>query len=505
MDKMNVIRLNSADLKSLLRYEKLLPEFFPFESAIDLSRLRCSGSYPARLEDLCAALQAIKAEGASKEDVNACWFDALYGLESTEIPGALGLLDGPEYKPGEIPYLESDYIDLLMDVLAFHLMDDDEQKLSDDLDIDDLCSCLDHFRENLLKPEEERDYPNFFKEAYISHYDSLVASRKASPRELAHFRRFTDELCTKGDDEALWIKAVHCYDGSDAWPQDHEESRKYLLKLFEKDKDCDYAAMLGRIALEREEYDEAFRYLNFAQLYAHPDAGCLLADMYLTGKGTFRDPRSARHILDGLYQQELHAYNTRVPYSRLADVAMRLGEIWEKGLVEAPFPEHAYYYYLQADTALRERSELELSTDRELQERIRKGKQRCEELLHPSGEKKAWFIHGGFLPLMADGRTVLIRTHHLAHDTVRISAHYPETDGEEERFLLTIPAHAYCEPEEKADLYAVNAIDQCPQEEFPADQIVGLDDALVFLFHGEQVGVVHAAEYYYRIKKKDKE
>ncbi|MBR2801678.1 MAG: sel1 repeat family protein [Erysipelotrichaceae bacterium] len=503
---MNVIRLNSNDLKSLLRYEKLLPEFFPFESTIDLSKLRCSGSYPARLEDLCAALQAIKAEGATREDINECWFDALYGLESAEIPGALGLLDGPDYEPGTIPYLESDYINLLMDVLAFSLMDDDEQKLSDVLDIDDLCSCLDHFRENLLRPEEERDYPLFFKEAYVVHFDTAVASHKADPQTLVHFRRFCDELCEREDEEALWIKAVHCFDGSDAWPQDHEESRKYLLKLFAKEKDYDYAAMLGRIALEREEYDEAFRYLSFAQLYAHPDAGCLLADMYLEGKGTFPDPRSARHILDSLYQQELHAYNTHVPYSRLADVAVRLGEISEKGLVEAPFPEHAYYYYLQADTALRERNELELSTDKDLLERVRKGKQRCEELLHPHKEKKAWFIHGGFLPLMADSRVVLVRTHHLSHGTVRISVRYPEMGEEEaERFLVTIPAHGYCEPFSKVDLYAVNAVDQCPQEEFPADQIIGLDDALVFLFRGEETGVIHAEEYYYRIKKKDKE
>ena len=211
------------------------------------------------------------------------------------------------------------------------------------------------------QPVPLRAYSEYIKEDYIAYFSEGRRLSEADSKEVLLFVLYTDELCAKKNVTAMQAKAFSFYGGSAAYPCNWEKARDMLKELLELDEDpapanaLGYIYYYGRTNKGKPEYDKAFYYFSIGAAGGIVESRYKLADMFLNGYGVPKNEGICRETVMDLYGETIRQIEYGETDSSFADVALRMGNLYRSGISVMPDPELAFYYYLQARTAIRER------------------------------------------------------------------------------------------------------------------------------------------------------
>ena len=365
----NKILLDASRMKQIARYEITFKDIIqgaPFNEG----DIQCQDVYTFTLEDLYCAVKALKDADPTVKDFGDNWFYPITQLsEGFDLDRACGESeeadDVPETMKGYpgLKVSDSGYFSELWWELE-DIWEDygDEMHLSEIFNFDTVLSDLDRYFNNKGKPfdewifskEEMKDYIRFFED------DEFV--KQASDPQLVLARKFIDELCEKDSGLALYIKGYACYGGNRLYSCDWNTSRDCMIRLFEKKDDPQYANTLGYIYYYGRcnegvpEYDKAFHYFGIAAANGLYEGMYKLADMFRHGYGCKKSKRTARNLYGMVYEDSLKNF-LKGKDASFADAALRMGNVFAKGIDEDPDPVTAWYYYIQADYAAKLRAQ----------------------------------------------------------------------------------------------------------------------------------------------------
>ena len=220
---------------------------------------------------------------------------------------------------------------------------------------------IERFLANKGKPVEEMDLTDAQKENFILQFEDDDRVKNASEPELDLCRKFTEDLCSKGSETALHLKGYACYGGNRLYGCDWRVSRDCMIRLFEKTDDPQYANTLGYIYYYGRcnggvpEYEKAFESFTVSAANGLHEGIYKLADMFLHGYACNKSERTAR-ALYGMAYEDCYKQYLEGREGAFADAALRMGNVYRKGIGGDKDPESAYICYLQADSAAKERA-----------------------------------------------------------------------------------------------------------------------------------------------------
>lgn len=225
----------------------------------------------------------------------------------------------------------------------------------------------DNFEENLIK------YINFIKEIkskeqeYSKETMSLILNlisyevymNENISGEMRQF--YHDSLlenAEKGDNWSMKTLGYEYYEGTNLFPLDQLNSEYWLRKYFEATGDSDVARTLGyiyyygRVNNGTPEKEKAFQYFAIGHFAGHYfEATYKLADCYVKGYGTPICHEAAYNLVTSIYAETLKIFLCD-PFSKFADVALRLGQYYLDGIFVKKNLHESYLYFLEAKTAL---------------------------------------------------------------------------------------------------------------------------------------------------------
>ncbi len=445
----------------------------------------CPAKYPIKLEDLAEALNTAKDKKMSAGDFLEKWYDGISGKvdglrQSLLVPNAMGADE-----LGKIP-------DLLLPVSdeeIFHwiVMELDEMdrqvsrdkmgwniQLSDVLDMDAINELLKNAKLNRRRKPMNRKYSDAVKRSFIIKADDLVNKGAADDEVIALYRIYTDELADKGDITALKIRGYACYGGNPAYEGNWETAKESLSQVFEltRDPGCanslGYIYFYGRVGGEPD-YEKAFRYFTFGALNGIYESTYKLADLYAAGLGTWKSPETAKRLIEEIYYENLNRFSCGEYDGKFADVALRMGNICEKGIGTAKDPEAAYFYYLQAKYAIKLRRKVsDQYGDNSVQKKIEDACRRtCSAVESAESDELKMLRPFPILQLLMGNHEVELRYEKLKDGRYKLSARRirKEKNKENGKILLTFPEYDWCELVDEVVLYTGTVYkDTMPEE-----------------------------------------
>lgn len=364
----NKITLSTARMRQIARYEITFKDIIS-SSAFEDGSIICPDVYTFTLEDLYHALKALKAADPTVKDFGEDWFYPITNLsEAFDIERACGWADDADEVPESMkgyPGLnvsDSYYFEMIWWDLENAWEDHNgETHLSEILDFDETISDLERYLGNKGKPIEEWIFSEEEMKDYIRFFNDDDFVKKADESKLALARKFIDELCEKDSGLALYTKGYACYGGNRLYSCDWNTSRDCMIRLFEKEDDPQYANTLGYIYYYGRcnggvpEYEEAFRYFGIAAANGLYEGMYKLADMFRHGYACKKSSRTARNLYGMVYEDSLKHF-LKGKHASFADAALRMGNVYAKGIGEEADLSAAYYYYTQADYAAKLRA-----------------------------------------------------------------------------------------------------------------------------------------------------
>ncbi|MCF0150022.1 MAG: sel1 repeat family protein [Firmicutes bacterium] len=365
------IVLTKAHLKALARYELDFADLAPGADSFDIIEdiFTLQETYQYTLRDLYAALGNLIEKDPSGEEFAENWFYPIrqlgedFGIDAIYEKGDVSYYDQAE--PGLVrglPVTEESMFARIWDALEdFWSEAEDDDAPAGTLLENDYLGDIDWYYENCGKSLSQWQFSQWQKTCFIEEFDSDDRLDHATQAELALCRQFTDELCEMGQEEALRMKGYACYGGNRLYDCDWKASRDCMLALLEKTDDPMYANTLGyiyyygRCTGGKPEYDKAREMFSFGAANGYYESIYKLADMYAHGYGCRKSAKAARSmygmVYDQCYESFLNGKN-----SPFADAAIRMGNVYLKGIGEEKDPGRAYGYYLQAELAHRMRT-----------------------------------------------------------------------------------------------------------------------------------------------------
>lgn len=210
---------------------------------------------------------------------------------------------------------------------------------------------------------------------YLEQYADEVDKVPESEREA--FKQMVEEGCIKEWPVALHIKAYSCYGGNSLWECDWKTSRDCLLKLVSKAENpfhfntLGYIYYYGRCNNGIPEYDKAFQYFSVGAAHGVYESMYKIADMFSKGNGCIKSPIAASKIVASLYRENRDIFIDGDFDGKFADVALRMGGLYERGEGVEQDMDEAYAFYLEAKLAIEKRlKDYNYYGDRKVQKNI---------------------------------------------------------------------------------------------------------------------------------------
>lgn len=342
--------IDEETVKKFARYEitakDVIGDVFPPE------RIAAQSPYQLSIDELLTVLK--KANGMPVSQFQDEWFGPIrYGLRNVYSYGHRGLYDagtdGYRFLPSRSYYIWN----------AFQSID---SCVSDNVnDYSHVIEELEYRKALLSLPVPERQYDDKEKAHYIKNFDNEKMLDKATEPELQLFVQYVGELCARGNKTALYAKAYGCYGGNRAFPCDWCASRDALLKLTEMDENpflantLGYIFYYGRCTDGEPEYEKAFKYFSIGAAGYIYESRYKLADMFRHGYGVAKNNKIAASMIWELYDENIEYIFDGEFNCKFADVALRAGTLLKEGINCDANPDLAYFYYLQAEFAIRMR------------------------------------------------------------------------------------------------------------------------------------------------------
>lgn len=306
--------------------------------------------YCITVEDILAALKRIRGGEVAESDCDL-WVGAI----------GVALRDRTDGKQAD-PFYNEDIalIDIYFSVRSPYDGGFTWEKL------DEAITECELFLENKDLPISERKYPVHIMEGLLAELEKDVAMESASEEKVFLYRRFAEELAALDDPIGLKALGYSAYGGNRAFPCDWVRSRDAITRLFEIETEMPerafYANTLGYIYYYGRcdgtpDYEKAYKYFSFAAFNGIYEARYKVADMYEKGLGVVTSVETSDSIVRDLYSENIEYIREGEFNCKLADVALRMGNIAAREGREDRSPEAAHYYYMQALFAIRRRME----------------------------------------------------------------------------------------------------------------------------------------------------
>ena len=321
------------------------------------------------------------------------------------------------------------------------------------------------------------NYSDEEKKAFIEEHSENGVFKGGSEEEKAQYISFVEEGVRKGWKEALYCKAYGCYGGDEAFDTDWEASRDCLLKLVETEDDaflCNtlgYIYYYGRCNGGVPQYDQALKYFTVGAFNGIFESRYKLADMLSNGYGVPRNQQAATNILLKLYDENIEIFQNEGYDGKFADVALRVGALYEYGLGVEQSDIFAYAFYEQASYALAmRRSVMDFFGDDKVNRRINEALDRVRSKLDQD-----FFVdelvmnHPGPIGDMLEDTAGLDIELSFRKGKYYLTAKRFVTDKEPKKHLVTLPMLEYCELVDSLELRLEGVSDlSTDQDDFKA-------------------------------------
>ena len=192
--------------------------------------------------------------------------------------------------------------------------------------------------------------------------DDTIDKESAATQKL--FKKCLDAMCEKKDPKSIQRRGYCYYCGTKIYPNDWIKARDAFLEYYQLTGDASAANTLGYIFYYGRcnngvpEYEEAFKYFSIGHAFTYFESTYKLADMFAHGYGVVKDGKTANHLYWSVYTQNLERFIREDYECKFADAALRMGNCFRYGYGAEVDLRTAYYYYLQADLAIRKRTEV---------------------------------------------------------------------------------------------------------------------------------------------------
>lgn len=175
------------------------------------------------------------------------------------------------------------------------------------------------------------------------------------------FRAIVEEGCRKEWPVALRLMGFGCYGGNEVFEEDWEKSRECLTKLAMLADDPNaynalgYIFYYGRCNNDVPEYEKAFQCFSIGAANGIYESRYKLADMFLGGKGCIQSKSAGAHLITSMYWENREYFCDKHYECKFADVALRMGGLFERGDGVPQNFARAYFHYMEARCAIRKR------------------------------------------------------------------------------------------------------------------------------------------------------
>lgn len=204
-----------------------------------------------------------------------------------------------------------------------------------------------------------REYSDKEKIAFIEKYVDNVEGLPEKDRE--KYRLFVEEGVRKEWPVALHAMAYGCYGGNEVFEEDWITSRDCLIKLAQLTDDpfayntLGYIYYYGRCNGKVPEYEKAFQCFSIGAASGVYESRYKLADMFLAGKGCIQSKTAGANLIMSMYLENRDLFCEKEYECKFADIALRVGGLFERGDGVEQDIEAAYGYYLEANCAIKKR------------------------------------------------------------------------------------------------------------------------------------------------------
>lgn len=538
----NKIIIMPAQMKVLARYEDTFARYTG-QDDIEEYKFEFAGEYKITLEDLYQAVLNMLEKNPTVEEFGKYWYYPIteycteFGIEAyCGYEYSVDDLDDDDFDDFDDEDIDEEDTDSLTEETVDHdfvrclpieeneifeevwiglediwSMEDEDVHLKDLPQMEVFRESLKVFLENRDKPVAERDFTDTQKYEFIYLFEDDDWVKNATDAEISLCRRFTDELCRKDSVTALRIKGYGCYGGNRLYPCDWKTSRDCMERLFELTGAPVYANTLGyiyyygRCTGGQPEYEKAFEMYSIAAANGMHEALYKLADMYYHGYACRKSPATARSlygmVYDDCYRQLLDGSTD----GSFTDAALRMGNVFLKGIAEEINAERAYSFYLQAEMTSRLRAmHSDFFGNASVALGISKAKEEARSLISEDffkdhlSLKQPWL----FAELVKEGYRAEISFIDREDGPIRVKVSripYPSED-DAKPLLVTIPEMDYCDVITEMEFEAYNLVTSFNiQSQTPVryDQCNWnyTENRLDFYFNGMLIGWIACDEY----------
>ena len=463
----NKVTLSLDQMQKIARYEITFKDILD-GSPFSVENVICPEVYSFTVDDLHHTFRALEDLDPIVKDFREHWYYPITQLyDAFDLNRACGYLDNPDDirkrskgYPG-LKILDSDYFKELWLELEWACESCDEGiHLSESLDYDEINDVFNRYYSNKGKAIEEQIFSDAEMEEYIGffEYDDFV--KEVDEEKLALARKFIEYFCEKNSKLALRIKGYACYGGNRLYPCDWDQSHDCISRLYEMTDDPQYANTLGYIYYYGRcnggvpEYDKAFHYFGIAAANGLYEGMYKLADMFRHGYACKESKRTASSLYHMVYNDCIKQF-FKGKHANFADAALRMGNVYAKGIGEKINPSYAYHYYLQAYYAARLRAEEDdFFGNTTVVINVQKALEETEELLPEDYFKECvdYTYPGLFADLSSENNLCLLSRTAYETGRLELTAERMPTRSvpEPEDILITIPQLKYCERTRKA-------------------------------------------------------
>ena len=472
-----------------IRYEELI-------EGREHADVRITESYQIVPEDLKTAILNCRKYGISDEEFGAeyfwpLWDEIYFGVEIETA------INGPDEETEEMKQIPNKYT---VFATAWDMLIR-KYEYGEKVSLDEIVTEIQTWEDNKDKPLLEREYTLEQRREFLKYWND-ERIKEASEELKSAYRMILDSMCAENDKEALRMKAYACYgDGNAVYGQDWQTSMDCLLKLMEVDPNPQTANTLGymyyygRCTDGVPEYDKAFYYFSIGAAGGYYESRYKLSDMFLHGYGVAKNPEASARLIWLLYDEQVKKIRNGEFGCNFADVALRAGNICKEGIDCYPDPDKAYFYYLQAQYAIRMRM---MAEDYYGDQKVAKGIEEAIAEIFPKTNyvkpKQTVHLYGAYY-LLQHG---LRRRHHMEMKIRRLSDSEAklicrivpyESEKYAPKLFVTVPEAHYCGLIEKITI-TVKKVQHLEKYEDSDNLCIDSVSGPDFYFYGKKVATI---------------
>lgn len=490
-------RLKTSQLKLLVRGEKTVKELTNGVNIIPQYVEVDSKAYKVTAADLLAGVE--NYIGMPPEDVYR-WAEAVMFLsDDMSFPDC-------SWENIEDAVTEKDILAYAFDELEslrWMILDDEPLEMETD-DFKELKNLL----ETWIK-SKGKEYPDAIKFKIAQQYDSDDIDKQSEATQKM-FKECLDYYCDeKRDPKSIQRRGYCYYCGTKVYPNDWIKARDAFIDYYQLTGDASAANTLGYIFYYGRcnggvpEYEEAFKYFSIGHAYSYFESTYKLADMLAHGYGVVKDGESANHLYWSVYKQNWKRFIFGDFESEFADAALRMGNCFRDEIGAQKDLKTAYYYYLQADYAIRERTRIANHYgDTVVFNGVQKALADVRKDYTETGRTEKFFYPGWTKWTLIKHRRCKLTIKELKDGVLALDAIPLKRRDENEApmMLITVPKADYCELKKKIRIKTApgskyGTVTEKPEIIFDSIEYNWSEKKTTFYLYDEVVGEI-ITEYY---------